>query len=92
MSNEYFVTKWHKELDIFHKVKPILIMEGNILDQFQYPSDGSISDLNGYLVSYLMEHGYQNIVSFDGIHGFSSLLGEDSLTPAGHSPQGGVQP
>lgn len=79
MSNGYYVTKWHKELDIFHKVKPILIMEGNVLDQYQYPSDGSISDLNGYLVSYLMEHGYQNIVTFDSIHGFSSLLGTEIL-------------
>lgn len=79
MSSGYYVTKWHKELDIFHKVKPILILEGNVLDQFQYPSDGSISDLNGYLVSYLMEHGYQNIVSFDSIHGFYSLLGTEAL-------------
>jgi len=79
MSDGYFVTKWHKELDIFHKVKPILIMEGNVSDQFQYPSDGSISDLNGYLVSYLMERGYQNIISYDSIHGFSTQLGTDAL-------------
>lgn len=79
MSSGYYVTKWHKELDIFHKVKPILIMEGNVQDQFQYPSDGSVSDLNGYLVSYLMEHGYQNIITFDSIHGFSSQLGTETL-------------
>lgn len=79
MSNGYYIAKWHKELEIFHKVKPILIMEGNVLDQFQYPSDGSISDLNGYLVSFFLEHGYQNIVSFDSIHGFYSLLGTESL-------------
>lgn len=79
MSSGYYVTKWHKELDIFHKVKPILIMEGNVQDQFQYPSDGSVSDLNGYLVSYLMEHGYQNIITFDSIHGFSSQLGTEIL-------------
>lgn len=79
MSDGYFVTKWHKELDIFHKVKPILIMEGNVSDQFQYPSDGSISDLNGYLMSYLMERGYHNIVSYDSIHGFSTQLGTEAL-------------
>ena len=79
MEYQYYVTKWHRELDIFHKVKPILIMEGNIHDQFQYPSDGSISDLDGYLLSYLMEHGYRNIVSFDSIHGFYSRLGGDTL-------------
>lgn len=79
MSSENYITKWHKELDIFHKIKPIIILEGNILDQFQYPSDGSISDLDGYLVSYFMEHGYQNIISYDGIHGFYSQLGTQVL-------------
>ena len=79
MSNGNYVTKWHKELDIFHKVKPILIMEGNIHDQFQYPSDGSISDLDGYLTSYFMEKGYRNIISFDSIHGFYSQLGTECL-------------
>ncbi len=79
MSEEFYVTKWHKELEIFHKVKPILIMEGNIQDQFQYPSDGSVSDLDGYLVSFFMEHGYRNIVSFDSLHGFYSQLGQETL-------------
>ena len=79
MSSENNITKWHKELDIFHKVKPILIMEGNIHDQFQYPSDGAISDLDGYLTSYFMEKGYRNIISFDSIHGFYSQLGVECL-------------
>ena len=37
-----FIPKWHRELEIFDKIKPIIILEGNILDKYQYPLDGSM--------------------------------------------------
>lgn len=70
-----FIPKWHKELDIFGKIKPILILEGNVLDRYQYPVDGSIDRgsilrLVEYLHYYFKDQGYQNIAFYDNIRGF----------------------
>ena len=27
-----YISKWHKELEIFSKIKPLLILEGDVLD------------------------------------------------------------
>lgn len=67
--------KWHRELDIFSKVKPLIMLEGNIFDSYQYPLDGSIEKgailrLTEYLHYYFKDSGYQNIVFFDSIEGF----------------------
>ena len=29
-----YISKWHKELGIFSKIKPLIILEGNVLDSF----------------------------------------------------------
>ena len=67
--------KWHKELDIFRKIKSALILEGNILDKYVYPVDGStpkgsIVSLVEYLHYYFKDAGYENIVVYDEIRGF----------------------
>ena len=72
---EGFIPKWHRELDIFRKIKPTLILEGNVLDSYLYPIEGSIEQgsivrLSDYLHYYFKDLGYQNIVFFDGIRGF----------------------
>ena len=36
-----YISKWHKELEIFSKIKPLLILEGDVLDSYQYPKEGS---------------------------------------------------
>ena len=72
---EYVKTKWHTELDIFHKIKPVIVMEGNIMDSFQYPTDGTIASMPDYLTIYLEEKGYQMIVGYDSIQGFYKLGG-----------------
>ena len=36
-----YISKWHKELGIFSKIKPLIILEGNVLDSYQYPEEGS---------------------------------------------------
>ena len=53
--SDLLYTKWHMEMDIFYKVKPIMIMEGNILDQFQYPTDQSVVDITRYLKIFLKD-------------------------------------
>ena len=34
--------RWHKELEIFMRVKPLIILEGNVMDIFQYPMNGGV--------------------------------------------------
>jgi DNA polymerase III delta prime subunit len=68
--------KWHKELLIFNKIKPFIIMEGNIFDQFIYPEDndyrsrGEISGINSYLYAFFKNLGYKNVVFYNFIKGF----------------------
>jgi len=68
-------SKWHQELEIFRRIKPCLILEGNILDSYLYPEEGTIPKgtivrLPAYLHYYLKDLGYENIVMFDDIRGF----------------------
>ena len=70
-----FIPKWQKELNIFNKIKPIIILEGNVLDKYQYPGDenmqsGSILRLTEYLHYHFKNVGYQNIAFYDSIRGF----------------------
>ncbi len=70
-----YLPKWHRELDIFSKIKPILILEGNVLDSYQYPTEGSVPKgsvlrLEQYLHYYFKDAGYQAIVFYDSIRGF----------------------
>jgi DNA polymerase III delta prime subunit len=70
-----YIPKWHRELGIFSKIKPLIIVEGNILDVYQYPfeggvSKGSILRLPEYLHYYFKDMGYQTVVFFDSMQGF----------------------
>lgn len=70
-----YISKWHKELGIFSKIKPLIILEGNILDSYQYPTEGStpkgsILRLPEYLHYYFKDMGYDNIVFYDSLRGF----------------------
>lgn len=82
MSN--YIPKWHRELDIFNKIKPMIILEGNVLDKFQYPLEGSIQKgsilrLVEYLHYYFKDAGYQNIIFYDSIRGFYNNCEEGYL-------------
>ena len=73
--DQQYIPKWHKELEIFSKIKPIIILEGNILDSYQYPVDGStpkgsILRLPEYLHFFFKDMGYQNIIFYDSLRGF----------------------
>lgn len=70
-----YIPKWHRELEIFSKIKSLIIIEGNVLDVYSYPEDGSIAKgtilrLPEYLHYYFKDLGYQNIVFFDSMRGF----------------------
>ena len=73
--SETVYSKWHQEMEIFRRIKPCLILEGNILDSYIYPEEGAIPKgtivrLPAYLHYYLKDLGYENIVMFDDIRGF----------------------
>ena len=72
-----FIPKWHKELGIFNEIKPIIIIEGNVLDKYQYPVEGStpkgsILQLQDYLHYFFKDGGYENIVFYDSLKGFTN--------------------
>lgn len=77
MSDPNYIPKWHRELEIFTQVKPIVILDGNILDVYQYPLDGtmpkgSILRLPEYLHYYFSDLGYKTIVFYDSTEGFTN--------------------
>ena len=70
-----FTPRWHKELEIFMRVKPIIILEGNVMDIFQYPIEGGVAKgtflrLTEYLHYFFLDHGYRNVVIYDHLQGF----------------------
>lgn len=84
MEGKEFIPKWHRELEIFRKIKPTLIMEGNVLDNYLYPLEGSIEKgsivrLTDYLHYYFKDAGYKNIVFYDSIRGFYNQSEEGYL-------------
>ena len=79
-----YISKWHKELGIFTKIKPLIILEGNVLDSYQYPEEGStpkgsILRLPEYLHFFFKDMGYQNIVFYDSLRGFYNTCEEGYL-------------
>ena len=70
-----YIPKWHRELGIFSRIKPLILIEGNVLDVYQYSTEGSISKgsilrLPEYLHYYFTDLGYETVAFFDGMQGF----------------------
>jgi DNA polymerase III delta prime subunit len=79
-----YIPKWHRELGIFSKIKPLIIVEGNVLDVYQYPVEGSISKgsilrLPEYLHYYFKDMGYQTVALFDNLQGFHNTCEEGNI-------------
>jgi len=72
-----YIPKWHRELGVFSKIKPLILLEGNVLDVYRYPeestiSKGSILRLPEYLHYYFKTMGYGCIAFFDSMRGFTN--------------------
>lgn len=83
-----FIPKWHKELQIFSKIKPLIIVEGNVLDMYTYPVDGSdnknsVMRLDAYLHYFFKEQGYHNIAFYDSMQGFYNEVEKDYIEKFG---------
>ncbi|MBR2662421.1 MAG: ATP-dependent Clp protease ATP-binding subunit [Clostridia bacterium] len=82
---EALISKWHRELDLFSGIKPLLIFEGNVLDQYRYPVAGSlrmdeIVPLSRYLHTYFRDEGYDQIVFYSNLVGFVNPYAPEMLT------------
>jgi len=91
-----YISKWHKELGIFSKIKPLIILEGNVLDSYQYPEEGStpkgsILRLPQYLHFYFKDMGYHNIVFYDSLRGFYNTCEEGYLDSFANLAEGSVE-
>ncbi len=68
------IPKWHKELELFTKIKPLIILEGNVLDSYQYPTQNGgimfMPRLPQYLNYFFKDCGYQNVIFYDSLRGF----------------------
>ena len=72
---EPLISKWHRELELFSAVKPLLILEGNVLDQYRYPVAGSLPEdelvpLSRYLNAFYTDMGYEQVVFYSNLFGF----------------------
>ena len=79
-----YVPKWHRELELFTQIKPLLILEGNVLDVYQYPVEGSmpkgsILRLPDYLFYHFKDIGYKTIVHYDSVEGFYNTSAPEML-------------
>ncbi len=79
------VSKWHRELELFSTVKPLIILEGNVLDRYRYPVTGSIPEdtlapLPEYLMTFLTDSGYEQVVFYSNLVGFMNPYKPQMLT------------
>ncbi len=84
MAETEYIAKWHREIGIFCRIKPLIIVEGNVLDVYQYPTEGSISKgsilrLPEYLHYYFTDLGYQTIAFYDSMQGFYNSCEEGHI-------------
>ena len=63
------VPKWQRELEIFRRIKPVLILEGNVLDIYRRPDREPVR-LGEWLQDFLSARGYHNILFYDSRGGF----------------------
>ena len=73
--HDTYIPKWHRELELFSAVKPLIILEGNVLDYYRYPVQGSLPEdelvpLPRYLHAFLQDSGYQQVVFYSNLVGF----------------------
>ncbi|MBR2287730.1 MAG: AAA family ATPase [Clostridia bacterium] len=93
---EPLISKWHRELELFSSLKPLLILEGNVLDQYRYPIPGSVKEdelvpLSRYLHGYFSDQGYDEIVFYSNLIGFMNPWSPDMLAEYASENHGEVK-
>ena len=96
MPVEPLISKWHRELELFSSLTPLLILEGNVLDQYRYPIPGSVKEdelvpLSRYLHGYFSDQGYDEIVFYSNLIGFMNPWSPDMLAEYASENHGEVK-
>ncbi len=75
------VEKWQKDLDVYQDINTTFIIEGNVhdLQPWTYEDDGTCEPvaLSLYLHRYLTEAGYDPVIFYNRIDGFSNPYSSD---------------
>lgn len=75
-------SKWHRELDIFSRIKSGIILEGNVNDNYVFPEgdySGRSMSLTNYLYYFFKLRGYGTIVFYDMLNHFTSPFDQTSM-------------
>ena len=69
------ISKWHKELELFCGIKPMIVLTGSTLDKYRYPVAGSVGEdtlapLPRYLHGFFADMGYEQVVFYSNLVGF----------------------
>ena len=81
-----YISKWHKELEIFSKIKPLLILEGDVLDSYQYPKEGSTPKGSILRLSEYLHFFFQGF-RITGILSFTIVCGDFTITARKNTPK-----
>ena len=71
---ENLIPRWYRELELFRGVKPLLVLEGCVMDQVRVPVTGSVAEdtllpLSAFLNAYLSDAGYEQVVFYSNLVG-----------------------
>ncbi len=81
---DILIPKWHRELELFSDIKPLLILEGNVTDKYRYPVKGSVAQdeiipLNLYLHTFFSDQGYDQVAFYTNLKGFMNVYDPSML-------------
>ena len=81
---ENLIPRWYRELELFRGVKPLLVLEGCVMDQVRVPMTGSVAEdtllpLSAFLNAYLSDAGYEQVVFYSNLVGLMNPYAPEML-------------
>ena len=81
---ENLIPRWYRELELFRGVKPLLVLEGCVMDQVRVPVTGSVAEdtllpLSAFLNAYLADAGYEQVVFYSNLVGLMNPYAPEML-------------
>ena len=81
---ENLIPRWYRELELFRGVKPLLVLEGCVMDQVRVPVTGSVAEdtllpLSALLNAYLSDAGYEQVVFYSNLVGLMNPYAPEML-------------
>ena len=62
---------WHQEICAVYKSTHIIVLYSNIFDNYRYPDGNRVLNMSDYLTALFKDLGYNIVVKYDGVQGFS---------------------